>query len=68
MDHLRPPSTQPGELDQIFKVTCDFNILKSLLGNIQHTLAKHEERFNKINYQIDKTNSNMQEISVKHEK
>jgi hypothetical protein len=53
MDHLRPPSTQPGELDQIFKVTCDFNILKSLLGNIQHTLTKHEERFNKINYQID---------------
>ena len=53
MDHPRPPSTQPGELDQIFKVTFDFNILKNLLGNIQNTLNKHEDRFSRINKQFD---------------
>jgi len=53
MDHPRPPSTQPGELDQILKVTFDFNLLKSLLGNIQQTLNKHEDRFSRINKQLD---------------
>lgn len=53
MDHPRAPSTQPGELDQIFKVTCDFDILKNLLGNIQHTLNKHEDRFQRLNKQFD---------------
>ena len=53
MDHPRPPSTQPGELDQILKVTFDFNILKNLLGSIQQTLNKHEDRFSRINKQLD---------------
>ncbi len=49
MDHFRAPLTQPSELDQIFKVTCDFDILKNLLGNIQRSLNKHEDRFQKLN-------------------
>lgn len=61
MDHIRTLSTQPSELDQIFKVTCDFDILKNLLGNIQRTLNKHEDWFQKLNSQIDQINEQHQQ-------